>query len=115
MRLLVVGLLASAIASPVAAQSANTMVSVKATGSWEMICHISTRSGEDVAILDAAQSTLSRPDLYRASCDSSSSARGPLVVTVAGSSAVCPFKEAAAGKCERSFKSGAASFIVKTK
>lgn len=114
MNKLIVGLLASALVSPVAAQPAMTAVSVKGTGGWEMICHVTTRSGDQVVeVLDGGHSSLTSDAPYNVSCEQTSSGSGPMVVTVTG--AVCPFKGAAAGACQQSFPHGPGSFVVRPK
>ena len=115
MKFYIAAIVAIAGASPVAAQSSATTLSVNGRGGWEMICHLDARTGPEVVILSAERSVLVRSDLQKTSCDSSSGASGPLVVKVTGQGAVCPFKDSAPGSCERSFKSGSGSFTIKTK
>ena len=111
---LIVGLLASALTSPVAAQPAMTAVSVKGTGGWELICHVTTRSGDKlVEVLDGGHSSLSSSDPYNVSCEQTGSGSGPMVVTVTG--AACRFKGSATGACQQSFPHGPGSFVVRPK
>lgn len=112
-RLVALALMA-VISGPAGAQAGVPTISIKAVGGWEMICHVSAGGGEKVVILNSSRPSLVEPDLRSASCDTESQARGPVVVTVAGSATVCPFKEASGGNCQRTYKSGA-NFTVKTK
>lgn len=114
MNQLIAGLLASALVSPAAAEPAMTAVSVKGTGGWELICHVTTRSGDQlVEVLDGGHRSLSNSDPYNVSCDQTSGGSGPMVVTITG--AACPFKGAAAGTCQQSFPHGPGSFVVRPK
>lgn len=115
MKMFALALGAAALAAPAVAQPATTLA-VKASGGWEMICHVAARSGEpQVVILDAGRSSLSNGDYRNISCEQTGSARGPMVVSISGPAA-CPFKGAAEGRCEQSSASGrVGSFVVKPK
>jgi hypothetical protein len=108
---------AATVATPSFGQASDVItVSVRGAGSWEMICHVLTASGDQVAeVVDGHRSTLSSRDFHSVSCEQTASARGPLVVSISGP-ATCPFKGATAGTCSRTFASGSVgSFTTRRK
>lgn len=115
MKIVPISFVIAAMVSPAAAQPAMNRIAVKGAGSWELLCHVTGRFGDEtIASLTSNRGTLTGSDFSSVSCETSSAGSGPIVVSVSGPTAVCPFKGATDGNCEHTFK-GAASFTVHTK